>query len=323
MADVLGHVAVPDTAARLAELSDAVVGAALAAARTGVDTPPVVAVIALGSWGGAEMSYSSDADLVMVVADDEDPYSVRKAAQILGAMRALLKVPGPGPDLHIDVDLRPEGKDGPLVRTLASYRAYYEKWGSVWEAQALLRARFAAGDPALAAAFLAAVDPVRYPAAGLSPAGLTEIRRLKARMEAERIGRGIDPRDHLKLGPGGLTDVEWTVQSLQLRYAGGLPALRVPGTLAALDAAVQAGLVRADDAEPLCEAFLLAARIRDAITLVRNKAADVLPADASDLGQVASVLGYDGGSYLADEWHRVARRARAITDRLFWADQRS
>ena len=320
ISDVLGNLDVAEVGRRLSDLNGATLDAALDCARRSVENPPEMAIIALGRWGGEEMSYSSDADLMVILADGEDPENVRKGAQILTSMRGMLKVPGPGPDLEIDLKLRPEGKDGPMVRTLSSYRTYYEKWSQTWEAQALIRARHGAGSEQLSDQFLSFADSVRYPAGGLTSPQLTEIRRLKARMEAERIGRGVDPRDHVKLGPGGLSDVEWTVQCCQLNHGFDVPALRVTGTLAGLEAAVNTDLMDPDDAECLREAFLLASRIRNTITLVRNKPSDLLPANASDLGEVATVLGFDGGSHLSDEWHRIARRARGVTDRLFWGE---
>jgi len=318
--DVLGNLDVAEVGIRLSDLNGASIEAALASAKRQVEDPPEMTVIALGRWGGEEMAYSSDADLMVILADSADPDTVRKGAQILTTLRKMLKVPGPGPDLEIDLKLRPEGKDGPMVRTLSSYVSYYTKWSATWEAQALIRARHGAGSEDLSAEFLNFADSVRYPTGGLTLPQLTEIRRLKARMEAERIGRGIDPRDHVKLGPGGLSDVEWTVQCCQLNHGFEVPELRVTGTLAGLDAAVGAGLIGEEDAECLREAFLLASRIRNTITLVRNKPSDLLPANASDLGEVATVLGFDGGSHLSDEWHRIARRARGVTDRLFWGE---
>jgi glutamate-ammonia-ligase adenylyltransferase len=308
---------------RLSELTQAVLDAALTVASAKVEDPPRLALIALGRWGGTEMSYASDADLMVVMADSDDPQATRKGTQILAEVRAMLKVPGPDPDLEIDVDLRPEGRDGPLVRTLSSCRAYYAKWAAPWEAQALIRARHGAGDEAVSDEFLADVAEVRYPLGGLSLGHLTQIRRLKARMESERIGRGVDPRDHVKLGPGGLSDVEWTVQTIQLNHGHDLPELRVTGTLMGLDQAERAGLIDAGDADGLRVSFVLASRIRNAITLVRNKASDLIPAVASDLSQVAHMMGYakGEGSRLAEDWYRVARRAKAITDRLFWGDQ--
>ena len=322
MGDILGSLDVVHVGRRLSEVTDATIEAALLQARRLVEDPPRMAVIALGRWGGQEMSYSSDADLMVILEDSDDPYNVRKGTQILTSLRQMLKVPGPDPDLEIDLKLRPEGKDGPMVRTLSSYRSYYSRWSATWEAQALIRARHGAGDEDLSAEFLEFIEPIRYPAGGLNLAQMTEIRRLKARMEQERIGRGIDPRDHVKLGPGGLSDVEWTVQCCQLNNGWDVEELHVTGTLEALDAAARAGLVEEGDADSLREAFILASRIRNAITLVRNKPSDVLPADASDLGQIAQVLGFDGGSHLCDEWYRIARRARGVADRLFWGELR-
>src|SRR4029079_503796 len=133
-------------------------------------------------------------------------------------------------------DLRPEGRQGPLVRSLAAYERYYADWSKIWEAQALLRARFVAGDPSLGDRFLALADRVRYPDRGLTGEQVTEIRRIKARVDTERLPRGADPATHAKLGRGGLADVEWAVQLLQLRYAHSLPSLRTPRTLDALTA---------------------------------------------------------------------------------------
>ena len=122
----------------------------------------------------------------------------------------------------VDADLRPEGKSGPMVRSLESYAEYYRRWSLVWEAQALLRARPMAGDDELAADFVALIDPIRYPES-LSEQDVREVRRVKARVEAERLPRGADPARHLKLGRGGLSDVEWLAQLLQLQHAGTAP----------------------------------------------------------------------------------------------------
>ena len=149
-------------------------------------------------------------------AGEQDAAAAANA--VVAELRRLLALPAPDPPLQVDADLRPEGRSGPLVRTLASYRAYYRRWSSPWEAQALLRAAPLAGDAGARAAFVELVDPLRYPAGGLTPAATAEIRRLKARMDAERLPRGADPATHTKLGRGGLVDVEWTVQLLQLQH---------------------------------------------------------------------------------------------------------
>ena len=323
MASILDHVDVSTVGEHLSMLTDLTVNAGLSLALKTVDDPPRMAIIAFGRWGGKEMSLSSDADLMVLLGDCDDPDAIRKGTQILTTLRSILKVPGPDPDLELDAGLRPEGKDGPLVRTLSSYRSYYEKWALTWEAQALLRARHGAGDEALSAQFLESIDSLRYPEAGLSLSQLMDIRRLKARMENERIGRGIDPKAHVKLGPGGLSDVEWTVQVLQMCHGNEIPQLRVTSTIEALAVAIDYRLVSDADGTGLREAFVLASRIRNAIILLRGKGADVLPSNASDLGQLAQTLGYPraGGSHLGEAWRRASRRARAITDRLFWGEE--
>src|SRR5205814_3575294 len=120
---------------------------------------------------------------------------------------------------------------------------------------------------------------------------VTEIRRIKARVDGERLPRGADPATHTKLGRGGLADVEWTVQLLQLRHADQVPDLRTPRTLDALDAACAAGLIGIDDAAALREAWLLATRVRNAITLIRGRPSDQLPRWGVELTGVARVLG--------------------------------
>ena len=235
-------------------------------------------------------------------------------------MRRLLALPAPDPPLVVDADLRPEGKQGPLSRSLASYAAYYARWSSVWEAQALLRAAPLVGDADLGERFLAVVDPVRYPAGGPTPDQVREIRRIKARMEAERMPRGVDPKLVLKMGPGGLADVEWVVQLLQLRSAFEVEALRTPATLPALHAARDAGLLAADDAEVLETAWTLTARVRDALVLVRGKPAVSLPSSGRELDGVARSLGYPASSQgdFLDDYRRATRRARAVVERVFY-----
>ena len=195
--------------------------------------PTRFAVIAMGRFGGHECGYGSDADVLFV----HDPLPGRPeqeasdaAHAVAAELRRLLSLPVPDPALIVDADLRPEGRQGPLVRTLAAYRAYYRRWSAPWEAQALLRAEPVAGDADLGARFTRMIAEFRYPLDGISAAAVREIRRIKARMEAERIPRGADRALHVKLGPGGLSDVEWTVQLLQLQHAHALPALRTTRT---------------------------------------------------------------------------------------------
>ncbi|MDQ1586659.1 MAG: [glutamine synthetase] adenylyltransferase / [glutamine synthetase]-adenylyl-L-tyrosine, partial [Actinomycetota bacterium] len=328
VADLLGQLDVEAVGAALTDITAATLQAALDVATRSVQSergalPTRIAVIAMGRFGGAEQGYSSDAD-VLFVHDPLDGADEREATDaahaVANELRRLLGVPAPDPPLGVDADLRPEGRQGPLVRTLASYAAYYARWSQVWESQALLRAQPVAGDRELGARFAALVDPMRYPADGISDAEVREIRRIKARIDAERLPRGTDPARHTKLGPGGLADVEWTVQLLQLRRGADVAGLRTPQTLAALGAAADAGLLEADEAMTLAEAWRLASRVRNAMMLVRGRPGDSLPTDARELSGVARVLGYPPGAAgtMVEDYRRATRRARTVVDRVFF-----
>ncbi|WP_418956712.1 bifunctional [glutamine synthetase] adenylyltransferase/[glutamine synthetase]-adenylyl-L-tyrosine phosphorylase [Streptomyces tritici] len=289
----------------------------------GDELPTRFAVIGMGRFGGHELGYGSDADVLFVHEPREgvdEQEAARAANRVVEEMRRLLQLPTADPPLLIDADLRPEGRSGPLVRTLGSYGAYYRRWSLVWEAQALLRAEPMAGDAELGERFTALIDPLRYPEEGLGEEAVREIRRLKARMESERLPRGADPTLHAKLGRGGLSDVEWTVQLLQLRHGRRLPGLRTPRTREALAAALAAGLIPADEAQILDEAWVLATRVRNAVMLVRGRAGDTFPSDGRELAAVGRYLGYGPGHVgeMVDDYRRITRRARAVVEELFY-----
>ncbi|MDX2548315.1 bifunctional [glutamine synthetase] adenylyltransferase/[glutamine synthetase]-adenylyl-L-tyrosine phosphorylase [Streptomyces sp. WI04-05B] len=288
------------------------------------DTLPTrFAIIGMGRFGGHEMGYGSDADVLFVHEPREgvDEHEAAKAANtVVAEMRRLLQAPSADPPLLIDADLRPEGKSGPLVRTLTSYEAYYRRWSLGWESQALLRAEVVAGDLELGRRFIELIDPLRYPAEGLGDDAVREIRRLKARMESERMPRGADPTLHTKLGRGGLSDVEWTVQLLQLQHGWAEPGLRTTRTREALAAACAAELISGEDAAILDEAWVLATRVRNAVMLVRGRAGDTFPSDGRELGAVGRYLGYGPGHVgdLIDAYRRTTRRARGVVETLFY-----
>jgi glutamate-ammonia-ligase adenylyltransferase len=332
-ADLLGRLDVVALGTALTDIAAATLQAGLDVAlrahalETGTDVADVpmdLAVIGMGRLGGGEMGFGSDADVMFVhrARDGADEGKATAAANAVAhTLRRLLAEPAPDPAFEVDADLRPEGRQGALVRSLSSFREYYERWVSVWEVQALLRAVPVAGDEELGEDFVALIDPIRYPADGLTGEQVAEIRRIKARVERERLPRGADPATHTKLGRGGLADVEWTVQLLQLQHAAGSPELQVPSTVEGLAALGEAGLLDAEQLEALRSAWELATRARNAIFLVRGRPSDQLPRPGLELAGVARACGYgpdmDPGQFL-DDYRRTTRRARSVVEQVFY-----
>jgi [glutamine synthetase] adenylyltransferase / [glutamine synthetase]-adenylyl-L-tyrosine phosphorylase len=329
-ADLLGLVDVAEVGYALTDVMTATLEGALVAASAAIraerreaELPVRMAIVAMGRFGGCELAFGSDADVMFVY--EPAPGAVpeeaaRVARDVANELRRLLSLPGTDPELLVDADLRPEGKQGPLVRTLDSYARYYAKWSAVWEAQALLRANATVGDADLCRRFTELIDPLRFPEHGISEADVREVQRIKARVDNERLPRGADPATHLKLGRGGLADVEWTIQLLQMRHAGSVPALRTTRTLDALRAAVEAELIGTGDAQALSTAWRTASGLRNAITQVRGKPADSLPRDTRERAAVAHIRGYAPGEsdQLVNDYLRVTRRARQVVERVFW-----
>jgi glutamate-ammonia-ligase adenylyltransferase len=326
-ADLLGMLEVREVCGALTSVWLAVLQSALDVvirANTPADgaVPAKIAVIGMGRLGGGELGYGSDADVMFVCEPNdgvEESRAVKWSVLIAEQVRTLLGTPSADPPLEVDANLRPEGRQGPLVRTLASYEAYYAQWAQPWEIQALLRAHRVAGDMDLGHRFLLMVDKTRYPAGGVSAEAVHEIRRIKARVDAERLPRGADPNTHTKLGRGGLADVEWTVQLLQLRHAHQVPALHNTSTLETLDAIGAAELLAETDVDLLRQAWLTATRARNALVLVRGKPTDQLPGPGRQLNAVAVAAGWhndDGGEFL-DNYLRVTRRAKAVVRKVF------
>ena len=187
--------------------------------------------------------------------------------------------------------------------------------------QALLRAVPVAGDAELGEDFVALIDPIRYPAEGLSAEQVAEIRRIKARVERERLPRGADPATHTKLGRGGLADVEWTVQLLQLQHAGGHAAAAGADDGGGARRAGRGRILDDEQREALRSAWELATRARNAIFLVRGRPSDQLPRPGLELAGVARACGYgpdqDPGQFL-DDYKRTTRHARTVVETVFY-----
>ncbi|WP_127793375.1 bifunctional [glutamine synthetase] adenylyltransferase/[glutamine synthetase]-adenylyl-L-tyrosine phosphorylase [Agromyces sp. LHK192] len=303
-------------------LSDVVenhIAGTVAAIRGGAPDGIEFAVIGMGRFGGRELGIGSDADIIYVYrpAGAEPDAAHSRALRIVSELHRLTedaRLP-----FDLDADLRPEGRNGVIARSLDAYRAYYARWSLTWEAQALLRARGVAGDPELLADFTELADAIRYPEE-IAEREVREVKRIKARVENERLPQGADPARHLKLGRGSLSDVEWFVQLVQLEHAAAVPDLRTTSTLDALSTAVEHGLIGESDGEILRAAWILASRARSALTLWLDKTTDVLPVDRKQLEGVSRLMGYPPGSAnsLEHDYLGAARRARAVFERGFY-----
>jgi [glutamine synthetase] adenylyltransferase / [glutamine synthetase]-adenylyl-L-tyrosine phosphorylase len=311
--DVLGLATVQTTGRALADLADASIEAAVRM----LATSPI-AVIGMGRLGGGELSYASDVDVLFVYEGDSAVAFQEAERTATELLREIGATTAEGQTFDIDARLRPEGNHGSLARSLAGYRQYYERWAQPWELQALLRARPIAGDRDIGAAFMTLIEPFVY-RDPFPEADARELRRIKARVERERIPAGEDPEFHLKLGRGGLTDVEFTVQLLQLEHGAAHPEVRDPSTTAALGKLAGAGILTPEDAQTLLDAYVLCERARNARFLVTGKPGDALPG-GKDGVRVARLLGYvhrpEAG--LRDDYRRLTRRARKVVERVFY-----
>ena len=323
MGGVLGILSIDEIANALTTITEVTIQATLRAVRREVVPPEDDAldfsVIAMGRFGGAELGFGSDADVLYVYRANgvEEGRASQLANALVAGLRQHsedLRLP-----LDLDADLRPEGRTGPIVRSLEAYAAYYRRWSLSWEAQALLRSRGVAGSVKLIGAFTELADSVRYPASA-DESGLREIKRIKARVENERLPQGVDPARHLKLGPGSLSDVEWLEQLLQLQHAHDVPELRTTSTLRALDALASHGLLPASAVERLRHAWILASRLRSANTLLSGQTSDVLPTDRRKLDGLARLLEYPphSASRVEEDYLGVTRRARRVFEKHFY-----
>jgi glutamate-ammonia-ligase adenylyltransferase len=317
---VLSTITIEQVSAGLSSVTGAALSGYLTIALNESEDNPDFAIVGLGRFGGQELGFDSDADVIYVYrANDrcEGEAAQSRAEHIVLRIAELAE--DPRLTFEIDTGLRPEGKNGSPVRSLDSYRAYYERWSLLWEAQALLRARPVAGDPGLVEQMMSLIDQVRYPES-VSEEDVREIRRIKARVEAERLPQGADPARHVKLGRGSLSDVEWTIQLLQLQYAWNNPSLQTTSSVQALRAAAGQHLITDVEAEKLISAWVFSSRVRSAITIWSDKATDVLPVDIHDLDGIARLMDYPAGaaSTLEEEYLSITRKSRQIVEKVFF-----
>ncbi|WP_426734014.1 bifunctional [glutamine synthetase] adenylyltransferase/[glutamine synthetase]-adenylyl-L-tyrosine phosphorylase [Glutamicibacter sp. 2E12] len=331
LADGAGLLTVDEVGVALSNIDaamvDGVLKVLLAADQAKHGEHAVVSVIAMGRQGGREIGYGSDADVLFVqrpvpgaTAQAAQEQALRVVTDLVSWTAKPLKPAIPAEvKLKVDSDLRPEGRQGMLVRSLDAYATYYQRWVEIWERQALQRARPFAGDDQLAEDFMELIRPVRY-GKGLDESEIRDIRKIKARVESERLPRGADPNRHLKLGRGSLSDIEWLVQFYQLQYAWKHESLRTTSTLQALEELAKLELIAQDDSEMLAIAWRLATQIRSAEIITSGRSSDVLPSSARDMEAVARWCGYEPhfGVELEEDYLRATRHARGIFELLFY-----
>ena len=308
LSDLSGHTEAQLVGAWLSDLASACLDAAL-------EDTTNFAVIGMGKLGGRELNYSSDIDVMFL--HDGDVTTGEKTAEHL--LRTLGEVTPEGQAFRVDAALRPEGKSGPLSRSFDSYLEYYRRWSEPWEHQALIKARVVAGDEELGRALVDATRTFAFPDA-VDATAIAQMRHLKARMEKERIPRGVDPRRHLKMGPGGIADVEFAVQLLQRRHAARIPELRASGTLDALEAAASAGLIGADDSTRLHDSYRFVMELRNRMFFIAGKPVDVLPTKPEELEAIGMAMGFHSQprQEVEERYLRLTRRARKVAERLIY-----
>ena len=348
--DLTGAVTVDETAAELADLAAAALEAALAIARSQLppgSAPARLAVIAMGKCGGRELNYASDVDVIFVAAPagpadlagaagpgtaDTEGAALRTATQLAaGLIRTCSQSTAEGALFPVDPNLRPEGRDGPLVRTLASHVAYYQRWAKTWEFQALLKARPVAGDLELGQAYLDALGPMVWQASR-RPNFVADVQAMRRRVIGN-LAPGEAARQ-LKLGPGGLRDIEFAVQLLQLVHGRTDESLRETGTLPALAALARGGYVGREDAASMAAAYRFLRTVEHLLQLRQLRRTHTLPEDPAALRRLGRALRRartrngaaapappsraDPAAELMAQWRQHAREARRLHEKLFY-----
>ncbi|MEO7448010.1 MAG: bifunctional [glutamine synthetase] adenylyltransferase/[glutamine synthetase]-adenylyl-L-tyrosine phosphorylase, partial [Humibacillus sp.] len=314
----------PAVGEALAELAEGALEAALAIAREEFGPGHEqcrLAVIGMGKTGGGELNYVSDVDVIFVVEPAEgveEEVALRVGTSLATAlMRACSTPTGEGTLWPVDAALRPEGKNGPLVRTISSHKAYYERWAKTWEFQALLKAWVSAGDKEIGLRYKAEISPMVWAAAGRDHF-VEDVQAMRRRVE-QNVPAGEAQRQ-LKLGPGGLRDVEFSVQLLQLVHGRSDTSLRSATTLEALSALARGGYVGREDAAILDHAYRHLRCLEHRIQLHRLRRTHLMPVSEVELRRLGRAMGHrtkPAESVVADR-QASAREVRRLHERLFY-----
>ncbi len=311
--DVLGEGTTEETLMALSDTADAAIRGGLRSLGDGEQDG--FAVLAMGKWGGSELSYSSDLDVMYVF---DDPMERETAITLTSELDRVVSQPSKHGEAYLlDAEIRPEGRKGPMARSFDSFDRYYSEWVEPWELLALVKARPVAGDQRLRERFTELVAETIWSGPPTEQQA-HEIRRIKARVETERMPAGEDPDFHLKLGPGGLTDIEFATQLLQLRHGHLHEELRVTGTLGALAALRERELLGKADFNALRDSYLFCTRVRLRLHLQSGRVLNSLPTDPAASSRLASSLGLDRSSELREQYRKHTRHARTAFEKLFF-----
>jgi glutamate-ammonia-ligase adenylyltransferase len=313
-----------ESLAELSELADRCLVAALA--RAALETEArAPALFALGKLGGYELNFSSDVDLLFVYgppADADDLAQNARTARLIQLFKRQLEARSEdGLGYRVDLDLRPEGRPGALCNSVEAALYYYETFGAEWERQALIRLRHLGGPRDVAARFEAGIEPFVF-RRGIDPDAIRRVREMKQRIEQERRDAGRDIEHELKEGPGGIRDVEFLVQALQLFHGGRIPELRTGNVARALARLAEQRLLPESAAALLREGYLWLRRAEHALQLVEERQTQRFPRDPAQQLGLARRMGYrdEHGARardrLLDDWTRVRAQVRQQFENL-------
>jgi glutamine synthetase adenylyltransferase len=307
----------------LSDLADACLRAALASASAESGHPPP-ALFALGKLGGRELNFSSDVDLLFLIDSETGaaPPGIQETSTLIQCLKRGLETPGEeGFGYRVDLDLRPEGRAGVLANSVDAALDYYETFGAEWERQMLIRLRPVAGAPTALERFPRSIAPFVY-RRSIDPSAMGSVRAMKHRIEDERRRAGRDLEADLKEGPGGIRDVEFLVQSLQLFHGGRHVVLRTGNVCDALDALASLGLLPGPVTQSLQKAYLWLRRVEHALQKVEERQTQTFPRDRKEQTALARRVGYDAPeaesarNQLMDDWTAVRSEVRAHFDAL-------
>jgi glutamate-ammonia-ligase adenylyltransferase len=305
-----------ETGTALSAIADRVVADALAEAMP--ELP--FAAIGLGKLGAEELNVASDLDLVFVY-EGEGPDDLRLAVDAAERTLRCIRERGWEPD----ADLRPEGRSGPLARSLVAYLEYWERYAELWEYQSLLRARFVAGDEPLGRRFEMKAADFAYPPGGLTVDRVDEIRHMRERIERERVKPPEATKFHFKLGRGSLADVQFAVELALLRHGGRVPQVRTRRTLEAIELLAEHRCLAQSAAHDLGEAFVFLSDVKNVLEMDRRLHAEALPLSPAQLIVLARRLGYEEypRQALLDDYLRITHRCRRAMERVFLEEART